>query len=284
VSVEAMLDDSWANDPNAVQTGQRESRGTAITTRRWKRPLSVSPVKFTLRSLHRPLLRVTTRLFRWLLHCHVPLASHGNRETSFTPPLFLSLFLSYKHTRTHTLFLSFSLSLSAIPERRKKSALTRPSEGTPGNQQNEGHRRRDERQGQQRRTQQQQQHHQHRQQQRGGDAGERGTSRTGGGFRGRIPRPFVVHHVAGYRRAVGLRRGAAYRGGVHCVAGVGVVRGIPGAAAGVVTQAGGVRDRVRDVALVEAAGEQGGRERPDGEHRHVLATMSRPRPRHTRRL
>jgi len=94
--------------------------------------------------------------------------------------LSLSLIPTYAHT--YSLSLSLSLSLSPIPETRKRSALTRPSEGTPGDQQNEGHRRRDERQGQQRRAQQQQQHHQHRQQQRGGDAGERGTSRTGGGF------------------------------------------------------------------------------------------------------
>lgn len=94
----------------------------------------------------------------------------------------------------------------------------------------------------------------------------------------------VVHHVAGYRRAVGLRRGTAYRRGVHCVAGVGVVRGIPGATAGVMGQAGGVGDRVRDVALVDAAGEQGARKGPHREHRYILAAVSRPRPWHPRRL
>lgn len=49
-------------------------------------------------------------------------------------------------------------------------------------------------------------------------------------------------------------------------------------------QAGGVGDRVRDVALVDATGEQGAREGPDGEHRHILAPVRRPRPRHARRL
>lgn len=131
--------------------------------------------------------------------------------------------------------------------------------------------------GQQREQQRQQQ------QQRRRRRADRRAALTGGGFRGWISR-LVVHHVAGYRRAVGLRRGTAYRRGVHCVAGVGVVRGIPRATAGVMGQAGGVGDRVRDVALVDAAGEQGAREGPHREHRHVLAAVRRPRPRHPRRL
>lgn len=154
--------------------------------------------------------------------------------------------------------------------RGKGEALTCPSEETPGNRENDGHQRH------QRRQQQRQRLHQRQR----GAADQR---RTGGGFRGWISHT-VVHHVTGYRRAIRLCRGTAYRRGVHCLAGVRVVRRIPGAAAGVMGQAGGVGDRVRDVALVDATGEQGAREGPDGEHRHILAPVRRPRPRHPRRL
>jgi len=112
----------------------------------------------------------------------------------------------------------------------------------------------------------------------------RRTKRTGHGFRGWISR-LIVHHVAGYRRAVRLRRGTAYRRRVHCVAGAGAVAvRVPRAAASVMGQAGGVGDCMRYVALVDAAGEQDARQGPDGEHRHILAPVRRPRPRHTGRL
>lgn len=151
----------------------------------------------------------------------------------------------------------------------ERSALTGPFDGTPENQQNDGHQRHQRRQEQQR------------QQQRG--TADQRAARTGGGFRGWISHA-VIHHIAGYRRTVRLCRGTAYRRGVHCVAGIRVVRRIPGASAGVMGQAGGVGDRVRDIALVDATGEQGAREGPDGEHRHILAPVRRPRPRHARRL
>lgn len=71
------------------------------------------------------------------------------------------------------------------------------------------------------------------------------------GFRGWIS-GLVIHHIAGYRGAVRLRRGTAYRG-AHCVV---AGYGISGATARVVTQTGGVRDRMRYIALVDATGEQ----------------------------
>jgi len=49
-------------------------------------------------------------------------------------------------------------------------------------------------------------------------------------------------------------------------------------------QAGSVGDRVWDVTLVDATGEQGIREGPDGEHRHILTPVRRPCPRHACRL
>lgn len=57
-------------------TGHRESRGTAITI--LVRNDHSRPVPSNLHCGHSiaPLLRVTTRLFRWLLHCHSPLTSH----------------------------------------------------------------------------------------------------------------------------------------------------------------------------------------------------------------
>lgn len=214
----------WANDPF-----NGSPRDALITARLKRITLEGSRlVKFTLRSLCRLLLRV--RIPMDSPRCHVSPTSHrGDRS---------------------------------LPRTGERSALTRPFEGTPGNQQNDRHQR-----------------HQRRKQQQQRRATDQRTARTGNGFRGWISHA-VVHHVAGYRRAVRLCRGTAYRRGVHCVAGIRVVCWIPGAAAGVMGQAGGVGDRVRDVALVDAAGEQSAREGPDGEHRHILAPVRRPRPRH----
>lgn len=200
------------------------------------KPLSKTRV---LSNLHcgRSIDRYTTSMFQWLLRSVMYLPSQRR-----------------------------PLSSSDTEER---SALTRPFEGTPGNQQNDGYQRHQWRQ--------QQQHQQQRR------AASQWTAGTTGGFRGWISHA-VIHHIAGYRRAVRLCRGTAYRCGVHCVAGIRVVRRIPGAAAGVMSQAGSIGDRVRDVALVDATGEQGVRKGPDGEHRHVLTPVRRPRPWHACRL
>lgn len=90
------------------------------------------------------------------------------------------------------------------------------------------------------------------------------------------PRPVVGHHAAGYDdRSSGGGNAGHFRSDARCHLGGGIVVDAL-AAQSVLAQAGAVRDGVRDVALVEGAGEEGGRKGAERVHGDVFAAVGGP--------